>query len=315
MNFELSTSNRVNDFDKYDEDFVKQPVNLLKWLTEYLDSLNINILDVVCIRDRITGEEVSFISSKPELDKLYYRNEYPSYVETDSSDFKYVEYPIVNPDLIFRLNQGDFIDFQGFNHSTYDGGFIFWDFRFNDMRYHHEHDGTQSPPVRIAEAMSTYRQIREKQGVKTDFSLEKELEDQTSKSSSNDGSVFPTRPVLKTPVVNIALPNIYQLFLFYCQPHTAADIKSIEQIEWVDGVDWVDEFSHRLIEYSLDEYKTVADKPIFSIDLINYKRKEGLDPFCKVYVNFKDGSRGAFEVMWDNRTYDYLFGTWSSIPK
>lgn len=163
MIFELSTENKTQS-DDHDIEFVKNPINFLEWFKSFLVLNEIDERDIVCITNRVTGEEVSYKLNKPELDKLYYRNEYPEYEETSDDKFVYEEHPIINPDLIFKLNQGDFIDFQAFRQGTYDGGYLFWDLRMNYYRDVSSHYNQM------------YQGVREKElGYKPDFSLENEL--------------------------------------------------------------------------------------------------------------------------------------------
>lgn len=132
MNFELTSEVKTSD-SEHTIDFVRQPFNVLDALRVFLTQHGIDELDVLSVINRTTGDSVSFDEAKPALDKLFYRNEYPEYEETSSETFKYVEHPIVNPDMMFKLVFGNFIDFQMFNFSTYDGGYLYWDFRYNEI--------------------------------------------------------------------------------------------------------------------------------------------------------------------------------------
>lgn len=132
MNFELTSEVKTSD-SEHTIDFVRHPFNVLEALRAFLCQRGINESDILSVISRTTGESVSFDEAKPALDKLFYRNEYPEYEETDSETFKYVEHPIVNPDMVFKLIFGNFIDFQSFNQTTYDGGYLYWDFRYNEM--------------------------------------------------------------------------------------------------------------------------------------------------------------------------------------
>lgn len=132
MNFELTSEVKTSD-SEHTIDFVRHPFNVLEALRAFLCQRGINESDILSVINRTTGESVSFDEAKPALDKLFYRNEYPEYEETNSETFKYVEHPIVNPDMVFKLIFGNFIDFQSFNQTTYDGGYLYWDFRYNEI--------------------------------------------------------------------------------------------------------------------------------------------------------------------------------------
>ncbi len=168
MNFELTDEVLVNNYD-HDDAFVREPFNLLEGLLAFI-KLNVpylNETDITIVINRTTGESCSFSEVKDSLNKLYYRNVTPSYEEFNSPEVEFVDHPILNPDLMFQTAFGNFIDFQAFNQTSADGGFLYYDFRYNQFRENY-HSSTM---------VNMYRSIREEEiGKPLDFSFKAELD-------------------------------------------------------------------------------------------------------------------------------------------
>lgn len=104
--------------------------------------------------------------------------------------------------------------------------------------------------------------------------------------------------------------NIYEVFLSFCLPHTEEDIDYIEQFDYHNGK--YNDFNAPSSVFTLKQYEEVANRYFTLAEFHNYRYEKKLDPLVKIYVRFKDGSSGAFEIMYGD---EGMGGCWSSIPK
>lgn len=100
--------------------------------------------------------------------------------------------------------------------------------------------------------------------------------------------------------------NVYQELLKYCPEE---EIVKVMQLDYQDGK--FNDFNAPDHDYTLDEYKALADRAFTVEECKAYTYRSGLDPLVKVYIFKKDGSGGAFEVLWSDEN---IICGWSSIP-
>jgi hypothetical protein len=131
MQFELS---RTKD-DSGSTVFSSEPVNMLKWLKEFLIEKDRAMYPLVAVTNRTDGKSIPFEEAIPFLDKMYYCNEYAEYFLDKEAIKPWSLAPVFNFDLIFNLSNGDFIDFKAFILDGYDGSMLYYGLRYNWIRF------------------------------------------------------------------------------------------------------------------------------------------------------------------------------------
>lgn len=107
-----------------------QVVNLLKEIERVLVENNQHLEHVITVIDRRYNVTMPFSLAKTDCDRDFNLTDNPGYEEHEVDN----DYPILNPHVVFLLNQGQFIDVHIDHQFNYDGGRQLFSLRYNDFR-------------------------------------------------------------------------------------------------------------------------------------------------------------------------------------
>lgn len=106
-----------------------QVVNLLKEIERVLIENGQHLEHVITVIDRRYNVTMPFSLAKTDCDRYFNLNDNPGYEDGEVDN----DHPILNPHVVFLLNQGQFIDVQIDHQSNYDGGRQLFSLRYNDF--------------------------------------------------------------------------------------------------------------------------------------------------------------------------------------
>lgn len=106
-----------------------QTVNLLKEIERVLVENDQHLEHVITVIDRRYNVTMPFSLARTDCDRYFNLNDNPGYEDGENDN----DYPILNPHVIFLLNQGQFIDVHIDHQSNYDGGRQLFSLRYNDF--------------------------------------------------------------------------------------------------------------------------------------------------------------------------------------